>query len=464
MKEEVLSLVCVVFQGIINKFLRWSDIGREYINMKKIWYFYLSIISIVLGMTGCEAKENPSILTPTPIIEISKEEMETEQAIFKKREKEVEEVDSKIITKTDGLCEVLEEANDVVTGYNVFNRMASPDDTIGMEGTSLFCVDERTGVVYFVNQGQDKDWFLYRMKEGEIALAVAMPVKQLYPYKDSIYFMVNDYSKYELQGMHSGDIYCYTPSNGAVELVYAAGAIENSYGHKLFVEESGIYFSHEVKAEEQNRIKWFYYYLPFGATEPIQDSKCTVRKGGKDYYLGYLNGKITLFHRVEQEDGTREQIELSVGSACLCVVDEMLYSREKVSISCTNLQTKETIYYDFLEAIKKLQGETVIEADLKDYTVRIMKWFVMTEDALWVTTGQYLYRMDLQSGEITFGTIHYNDKPYIISRLYTDGTQVYGLYSEKQYMTDTKKNLVRLQTDTMDNSRTAIIKAEDLIK
>ena len=141
----------------------------------------------------------------------------------------------------------------------------------------MFCLDETTGVVYFVNQGKDN--FLYRMKDGEVALAVAMPMQQLYTYQGSVYFMVDNYGRYELEGMKTGDIYCYTPSSGAVELVYALGTIlgetvENARDYKLLVEESGIYFGYCILRGEGEKIQTYNYFLPFGArvaeTAPCQ--------------------------------------------------------------------------------------------------------------------------------------------------------------------------------------------------
>ena len=70
-----------------------------------------------------------------------------------------------------------------------------------------------------------------------------MSVKEIYTYQGSVYFMVNNYDMYELGELHNGDIYCYTPADGTVQLVYEAGAVENSLDHRLTVNEKGIYFS-----------------------------------------------------------------------------------------------------------------------------------------------------------------------------------------------------------------------------
>ena len=149
--------------------------------MKKQKYFWLGISIILFGMTGCTVKDSPTTLTPTPTEKIR-------EVVFEKSEEVV--ASEKIITKVDGLCEILEETNNVETKYNSFNRMINVEDKDEIIGTvaSVFCIDEKTGVIYFVNQG--KDCFLYRMKEGEVALAVAMPVKDIYPYEGSIYFMI----------------------------------------------------------------------------------------------------------------------------------------------------------------------------------------------------------------------------------------------------------------------------------
>ena len=426
--------------------------------MKKQRYVWLGISMIMLGMTGCTVKDSPTTLTPTPTEKIR-------EVVFKKKK----ETSEKIITKTDGLCEILEEIKNRGTIYNSFNRMISVRDKEGMMGTSLFCIDERTGVTYFVNQG--KDCFLYRMKEGEVALAVAMPVKDIYPYEGSIYFMIDDYGKYELQGIHNGDIYCYTPASGTVELVYATDVIEDFvYGH-LYVEESGIYF-HYTKdnttvlenGEEYQTLEYLDYYLPFGEKEPVTDTKYMVTKGWEDYFFECSsNLEVELLSRTLKEDGTRETLAVSIKENDFCMVGDVLYSKERAKIVATNLKTEETTEYDFSEAIKKAKGNNIFER----IQGSLIESFLMTEDALWIVElgGTDLYRMDLQSGEVTIAHIE-NGTPYGINTLYTNGTELYGVYMETPWDRSSKGNVVRLLTKGMEDfgEFIRIIEVESLTK
>lgn len=401
--------------------------------MKKRKYVYFWISLAILGMTGCitepsndtitetlpiESSDNKEMPTPTskPEEEKTTTADKSSDIFFTKTEEPIE-----IVTKTEGLCEVLEKTDALVQArYNSFNRMLSTDGRAGFAGNSLFCVDESTGVIYFVNQG--RDYYLYRIKNGEVELAVAMPVKELYPYQGSIYFMIDNYDIYELKDMHNGDIYCYTPESGAVELIYAAGAIENSEFHRLTVEESGIYFSYESLEET---IISYYYHLPFGETEPIRDTRFTVKKGWNDYYFS-ITPKLTLKSRTVGEDGTRDSLELSASSTCFCVVGDMLYSAERTYISCINLKTGEKTTYDFFEIIKKVQGEE----DIEDKTNRIIESFVITEENIWIATPSILYCLNLQSGEVSYCyVVDEKDKLYSIETLYTDGKELYMVCS-----------------------------------
>ncbi len=430
--------------------------------MKKRKSLYLGMSIGLLCITGCTTKNHLDNITPTPSPTVEVQENESEkiqESVFK--EKKEEKITSKIITKTEGLCEELEKVETDVQIYNQVNRMlGSVDVWLSNEGLSLFCVDESTGVVYFVNQGKDN--FLYRMKDGEVKLAVAMPVKQIYPYQGSVYFMIYDYGKYELQGMQNGDIYCYTPATGAVELVYAVGAIEGSVWHKLSVEESGIYFSYKVfayaKEENVNVYDRFSYCLPFGATEPIEDTRWTVSKGTKEYYVGgRTDSGVVFYSREMKEDGTREEIELSCSMAYCCMIGDCFYTAERGGVSCINLETREETFYDFSEAMTKWELGFDIHKDQ-----RYVKWFTMTEDALWVTTRERLYRMDLQTGKITYGKIKIENQYYSVPILFTDGKEVYGKYTPRELDFTSTAAMVRLLTDTMDDTGTAVVELEYL--
>ena len=427
--------------------------------MKKQALFCLWTSIFFLGLAGCSIESNQESVTPTithtPMPTIKKEP--TTSAIFQKGEELInltptlEPSLKRQMRETEGLCEVLEKIENPLVGYNSLNQMLSTMDMNRLfYGESYFCIDESSGVSYFVNQG--KDYYLYRIKEGEVALAVAMPVKELCVYEDSIYFMIYDYGKYELQEMKNGDIYCYTPVTGIVELVYAAGNIENSVQHRLEVEESGIYFSYQLGTEANS----YSYYLPFGGTEPLRDTKAMVTKGWRDYLFWQDNFKLGFASRIVK-DGTRERLELPpIDTINFCVVGDFLYSVNHTSIFCFNLETKEEFVYDFSKVLEEEEGNLVKDG------FQVIQSFTLTKEAIWLTTGTGLYCMNLESGEIDSASI-INEKGELcnVTILYTDGKKVYGLDTPKGFSKE-GASVVRLLIENIDTSGEAKMIAEFL--
>ena len=435
--------------------------------MKKRKYFYLCASIAFLCMKGCMTNSNEERITPSSVIE-GKESIKIQESVFKETKETQEKEESKnreereptsnVITKTDGLCEQLEKVETDATFYNIFNRMLGNEIAMGAKRHSMFCLDETTGGVYFVNEGKDN--FLYRMKDGEVALAVAMPMKQLYPYEGSVYFMVDDYGTYQLEGMKTGDIYCYTPSTGAVELVYAAGTVSketfaNAKDYKLLVEESGIYFCYSVIGED-SVIHTYAYSLPFGASEAIEDAKCTAKEGWGEYYFGGsarvegIRFSMALVNRI-----TGERTTIPVRGVTYCLIGDVVYYADHISMESYNLATGERISYDFTESMKTRE---YMESDQK-----IMDYFTVTEDAFWFSTRNRIYRVDLQTKEITCGSIPGKTKgtSYYVHELYTDGKEVYALTNPLAI--GIQKGVVRLVfTDEKDIRGDSIIKFEYL--
>ena len=438
--------------------------------MRKRMYIFLLGLTL-LGVTGCATESSNSNISPTftPIVEseakdntgtptptIKNETNNSKKtptptkssSAFLPNTKQEEPI---IITKVDGLCEQLEQVDvSVQASYNSFNRMLSRDDELGLSGQSIFCIDESTGVVYFVNQG--KDYYLYRLKDGEVKLAVAMPVKQVYTYQGLVYFMIESYEKYELEGLHNGDIYCYTPTTGTVELVYEAGAIEKSKEHRLTVNENGIYFSYFIETE--NKRNYYHYYLPFGESKPVEDTGMTTLKGWDNYVFNYTsNGTgIVLQNRSGNEE---DNIELSNRGIRFCVKGDYLYSAERTYISCLNLKTGEETKYDFLEMWKSAVRN---QSSLGDNSgVRVIESFTVTETDIWVTGfGTILGRLNLETKELSYSRICKDKNEalfYTIIELYTDGEQLYvtcGDFEGNRGRCD-EAYFARIQTDTVEN-------------
>ena len=320
-----------------------------------------------------------------------------------------------------------------IDGCNAMNRKLTRDMD---SGASLFCIDENE-VVYFVNQNHDN--YLYCRKNGVTELVVDLPVKEVYPWEDSVYFMMSE----SVEEKKAGDIYQYSKTTKEIELVYALGSIEGSQNHKMTVNEQGIHFNYsQVIAKEGDitRVKVSSYTLPFGSTEPKKDTTKMGKVGWGDYYFSYEfkeqnSTEPVTVSLVSRTNGKSDTIPLSIGDFQYCVVNDMIYSMElgSASVSVFDLQTKKKQRYDFrndiIEANSYLKEE--IQKSFGDGMEEFVS-FTTTENGavIWITDGEYLYRMDTkQKYSYPMITADSNRK---IETLYTDGRNVYGLYASER--------------------------------
>ncbi len=302
-------------------------------------------------------------------------------------------------------------------------------------GASLFCLD-KDETVYFVNQNRDN--YLYEMKDGTVQLAVALPVKEVYVWEDYVYFMVSE----DIEEKKVGDIYRYKKDTKEVELVYAVGTIQGGENHKLNINAQGIHFYYsEVVSKEDNitRVMVSYYTLPFGESEPIKDTTNQGKEGWGDYYFSYplaedtaQPAKVTLVSRTKGEEDT---IPINIGDFQYCVVNDMIYSMQLGSsvISTFHLKTQSKKVYN-------VKGEIIRENQYAKYEtencfgegIEEFSSFTMTDngDTMWFTDGEYLYRMDIRTSQFIWADAMITPDRYgKIGQLYTDGRRVYGLYS-----------------------------------
>lgn len=368
----------------------------------------LSIVLIGI-LAGCGKPEDIEV-TPTGVV----------SDILTKVEKELVEDNSVI-----GLCEMLEQKDaSEQAKYNAMNRMLSSNNDENQQ--SLFCVDEKTGVVYFVNQ--NKDWYIYRLKDGEVKLAVPLPAKELYIWEETVYFMLDSYGKYDLGEAKTGDIYAYTPADGSVKLIYSVSE-KGSDDYKLTVNEAGIFFScsnfMEVNMEngrETFAYMPYYGYLPFGEKEAVEDKNHMTFAGWKDYYFIRMpdeNGKVNLY--LESRVG---KAGINLGQVILsCVIGDELYyilSDSKLSVRIRNLESGEERIYSCEEALYEAFTEAPDYAGINS--------FVVVEDNIWATSGGvWLFRIEMQGGDVTYYRMSENRG--MLHTLYTDGKQLYALYA-----------------------------------
>lgn len=413
---------------------KFLDFGRNMgIKMGKVrWKWIIGLFAVVLAV-GCGGKEQEAEPTPTP---------EVERPAFAADDN----VDEDVWTwPKSGLKEELPKRDTAgQEDYNGMNRMLFDD--LAKNHRSLFCVDADTGVVYFVNQ--NKDWYIYRIRDKETELAVAMPAKELYAYGGSLYFMTESYNGQE--DIQEGDIYCYTPKDGKVEPVYAAGTIaaaagEDVYSHWMWVDETGIYFCRKTRVPGGGPLAINNYYLSFGSKEPVNDPLgMAVYPGWGNYYYRPYSGPVSLISRTEGEADVRELSPDRPYSAYI-MGDKIYYIlwSDITRMSVLDFSTGEQEDYSIREQLKELYYvPTGNEKSEKDYVLTdsemeelckefegsiITQAFSATEQYLWmVVKGNALLRIDKQTKETTYVRVN-----HIILALYTDGEELYGMCAPK---------------------------------
>ena len=316
---------------------------------------------------------------------------------------------------------------------NGMNRKFTRDTE---SGASLFCLD-KDETVYFVNQNRDN--YLYQMKDGTVQLVIALPVKEVYIWEDYVYFMVSE----DIEEKKVGDIYRYKKDTKEVELVYALGTIQGGEHHKLNINAKGIHFHYSDVASKEDgitRVMVSYYTLPFGETKPVKDTTNQGKAGWGDYYFSYpfaedttQPAKIMLVSRTK---GAEDSIPIEIGDFQYCVVNDTIYSIQLGSsvISTFNLKTRnrkvDNMQRDIIRENQYVKEE--IESCFGEGIEEISS-FTTTENGeyLWFTDGEYLYYMykDDAFGFPVVNAMVTTDRYGKIGQLYTDGRRVYGLYS-----------------------------------
>lgn len=321
--------------------------------------------------------------------------------------------------------------------WNIWNSKFSA----GVEEcNSLFVISPGSGSIYFVNPWDN--YFLYRIKDGKSEVAVSLPVMELCPYKDNIYFMLNAYNKYDVEGGTTGDIYCYSLSTGMVELVYGMPEIEGVSYHKLMVDENGIYFRYYAPVEEiRNDVpvvinKAHYYKLPFGEKQPVEDTKRYMLPGTDEYYLQLSTDpsdnkrKTALLSRSVGKEDAHYLFENQMYR--YCVLDNVLYyiALDSPLVTALQLETGEKKVFDISEMLEKKfkRQNSSLNAEIeKDGSRAFLYDFVILNDGkyLWVANYDGLICIDTETME---SICQERNSTRTYERLYTDGENLYVAY------------------------------------
>ena len=368
----------------------------------------------LLFMVGCtnEVTENAENSETAPTLSMEEIFVTSEDQIIDN----TETVDKQVIVEnTETVMK-----NVIKTDYNVFNRMLR-----GVERESLLCTDWNTNMTYFVNQ--NKDWYIYCLRDGMAELVVSLPARELHVYDGVLYFIVEDYGEYTLEGINSGDIYAYTPAEGTVELVYEVSRLTADACTQMTVKEDGVYFSCMVQDEEYPGIsEQKDYFLSFETKELVEDMNDTTSYGFGEYKLAYFmndSGTVNMT-LISKTQGTKNTKELGIGMVkqC-CILENELFYKTGWKLGVLDLDTWTTEIYDY-EAF--LKGKLQLTAEEMSENWWQISDFTATEEDFWgIIMDSYLLKINRQTKEMECFRLAENE--YHMSRLYTDGVKLYSL-------------------------------------
>lgn len=272
----------------------------------------------------------------------------------------------------------------------------------------LLCKDPVYNIVYYVNYGDDK--YIYRLKDGKSELVVKIPACRLFCVKGELYFIVTGYGKYEFEGMSEGNILKYNPLTGEVSVVV------DKVVDTMIVYDDGIRYRVIDFFENQgDGISFFVtssiFYYSFNNQ---QDEK--IDKIGVSLYEwnDYLVTENIVFHgnsgkaegiKLETNDG-QNSISLTddwnlMNNGFYIVEDKLFYINNENELIIISIgQDKRKVY--------PLGNENT-----RDFT--------MIGDKVYYTSLNCINLEDESQ------SILVSDDELIISELYTDGTQLYGI-------------------------------------
>lgn len=269
----------------------------------------------------------------------------------------------------------------------------------GEHNQVLLCKDPVYDVVYYVNY--DVDYFIYRIKDGKSELVVELPAKRLFCRDGKLYFMLDSYEKYQLNGLKSGNIMCYEPLTGNVRVI---SDLEVTMMH---VYSDGIYY-YVLTTYELN----FYYYSFENQKSELIENQMFSTYCWKDYFVGYelkpledgSGGYVASGIKLQTLDHLKTLPVLAeeIPAVYSFIGDSFYYMPKEALIAIYDLNTLET------KKIPRLFDESNYD-------------FTIVDDKIYANN---LIMIDLNTGlQSRFNT----SEKLFIKELYTDGEQLYGL-------------------------------------
>ena len=318
--------------------------------------------------------------------------------------------------------------------YTAANRYRSNDKDKDMQ--AVFCVDPDTGSVYFINL--DKDRFIYRLSGKTAELVLAVPAKQLNILNGTLYFVVDGEGLHPMDGVKQGDVYAYTLKDKTGRMIFSTGDFEGELYYMTVLEEGIALEYRQVKEVLENgarkmQVYWKFYSFEKKAME--EDLHKLVYPGWGNYYLQPTEtngiGKTVLRSRTGDKS---DSIDWNVYATNSFIIDNIMYAYSGEKIYITDMLTGEQTIYDSFEIFKNLAPLHASHIEEKGQMICAL---TVTGESVWaILMNQYLLRIDHTTKEM--GCYLFSMDENAINRLniedrmcelYTDGTNIYGVYT-----------------------------------
>ncbi len=428
------------------------------------------ILLVLLFLAGCQKQNSGNIEAEKEnVIDVPTQEAPTPEEVPKKEmtEKKDSEASQKItedgtpkeawdevITLTQG--KVFGELMEVGTEDAVYcNLPENLNDVPYAEKLLLVCPDPLYGIDYYVDYGGD--YLIHAVKDGKGELAVKIPAKRLFCRGGKLYFMVENYNKYTLEGLENGDVLTYDPINGEVSVVLSGFGGEMGVPEKTVMREEiiveipekiavddtcmtvyqdGIYYKQKggwisIGEYVYQPVNNYYYSFKTKETKRINSSDAIfyfVEWGG--YLFVWDMGDLDIEEKFAENKlfhiETGEEKALGIAWRVFCVVADNLYTMSTSGVEWAGEgYSYKNAYSDIVVYNLKTEEEKRYRIDKPEDQY---SGFFLFNDVMYFS-DLYYYSLSEEKGGYAYSSLqNKNDIGFpIVSEFYTDGKQLYGL-------------------------------------
>ena len=373
------------------------------VTMRKVFYskksFMLAGLCMLL-LASCGGKQETGgeqgSISPEPKTEVSDGEQDTQEGdgFFVKG-------------KAFGELPVVGKEDDIYCNL--------PENVLGWENEVLFCPDPLYGILYYVDHGGDN--MIHAVYNGQSQVVVELPGKRLFCRGGKLYFLIETFYGFKLEGALNGNIVEYDPLTGDVTI------LAKEQFSSMVVYQDLIYCRQDMQSHQGEEGMYGYspewiYFFDTGSLKELEKSQLdyilepqrygkyfmakTLKKQGDDSNVRSVVGR-----ELRTWDGERGTVweGLNIGSSfyikedSLCWLDgcdlhvyNLVSGQDQVntlgSDDTGNFIVFDGQYYDSNFWIAGLEDGKIRECGSKDTGMKFIKEFYTDGKDIYVLIGR----------------------------------------------------------------------------